>query len=446
VLPDQQMHDGVVLVQVVEGRLARVDVDGARWHRPSYFESRLLAAAGTPVRVQDLERRLEVFQQDPTLTRVAARLEPSEQRGETALRLAVDESFPLRLGLEWSNDVPPSLGDQSGRVDASLPGPLLVGDELSGDVRFAEGLVDAEGRYAVPLNRYDTQLEGRVRWSDGRIVEQPFDDADFTSDIFTAGVGLLQPLWRSQEDEVRAALIGEWRRSDTEQDDTGFPFPDTGANSSGRSTLSVLRLGGEWVRRARARVFAVRQLVSFGVPVLGASHNPSGQPDWNFVSFLTQLRHAERFPRLLGLELVVRGDLQLATEPLMPMEQIGVGGVDSVRGYRVNQLVRDDAAMGGVELRLPVFRDDERGHLVQLAPFFDAGHGWSASTRDKPQDSKTAFGPKTLLGVGIGVRYRYRSWLGAELYWGDSLSDVNDPVDDSLQDYGIYFRVGLNLP
>jgi len=54
VLPDQQMQNGVVLVQVVEGRLARVDVEGARWHRPSYFESRLIAAAGTPVRVQDL--------------------------------------------------------------------------------------------------------------------------------------------------------------------------------------------------------------------------------------------------------------------------------------------------------------------------------------------------------------------------------------------------------
>jgi hemolysin activation/secretion protein len=454
VLPDQQMQKGVVLVQVVEGRLARVDVEGARWHRPSYFESRLIAAAGTPVRVQDLERRLEVFQQDPSLTRIAARLEPSEQRGETALRLAVDEAFPLRLGLEWSNDVPPSLGDQAGRIDASLPGPLLLGDELSGDVRFAEGLVDTEGRYAVPLNHYDTELEARVRWSDGKVVEHPFEHEGFISDIFTAGVGVLQPVWRTEQDEVRVALLGEWRRSHTDIEEVpgeGIAFPGTGANSNGLSTLSVLRLGGEWVRRSRERVFALRQLISVGVPVLGASHNPPGQPDWNFTSFLTQVRHAERFPHLLGLELVLRGDLQLATEPLMPMEQIGVGGVDSVRGYRVNQLVRDQAAVGSVELRLPVYRDDERGHLVQLAPFFDAGYGWSAGPRESEgqsgaPDNKAAFGSDTLYSVGVGVRYRYRSWLGAELYWGDSLCNVNNPVDDSLQDYGIYFRVGLNLP
>jgi len=451
VLPDQQMQNGIVRIQVVEGRLARVDVDGARWHRPSYFESRLIAAAGTPVRVQDLERRLEVFQQDPTLTRIAARLEPSEQRGETELRLAVDEAFPLRLGIEWSNDVPPSLGNQAGQVNASLPGPLLVGDELSGDLRFAKGLIDTEGRYAVPLNHYDTQLEARVRWSDGKVVEYPFDNANATSDIFTAGFGLLQPVWRTEQDEVRLALLGEWRQSETDLDGVGIAFPGTGANSDGRSTLSVLRVGGEWVRRSRERVFALRQLVSVGVPMLGASHNPSGQPDWNFVSFLTQLRHAERFPRLLGVELVLRGDLQLSTEPLMPMEQIGVGGVDSVRGYRVNQLVRDQGAIGSVELRLPVYRDDERGHLIQLAPFFDAGYGWSAGPRELEgpsgaPDNKAAFGSDTLYGVGVGVRYRYRSWLGAELYWGDSLCNVNDPERHSLQDNGIYFRVGLNLP
>lgn len=440
VLPDQELTDGVVLLRVVEGRLASVQVDGARWFRPSYFESRLQGAAGTPVRVQDLERRLEVFQQDDRLRRVSARLEPSEQRGESVLRLDVEEAFPLRLGLEWSNDVPPSLGEQAGRIDVELPGPLLVGDELSGDVRLSEGLVDAEGGYGVPINRFDTQLEARVRWSDGEVVEDPFDELDSKSEVFTAGVGVLQPLWRTESDEVRAALLGEWRRSQTDLSGDGFGFPGSGANDDGQTTLSVLRLGGEWVRRARTRVFAARQLVSFGVPVFGATNNRSGTPDWNFTAFLTQLRWAERFPRLLGVELVLRSDLQLATEPLVPMEQIGVGGISSVRGYRENQLVRDQAVTGSVEARVPVFRDDERGHIVQLAPFFDAGYGWSAADRDEKPDSKS------LLGIGIGLRYRYRSWIGAELYWGDSLSDVVQPPDTTLQDDGIYFRVGVDLP
>jgi hemolysin activation/secretion protein len=398
------------------------------------------------VRVQDLERRLEIFQQDERLTRVSARLEPSEQRGESVLRLDVEEAFPLRLGLEWSNDVPPSLGDQAARIDARLAGPLRVGDELFGDVRISKGLVDAEGGYGVPVNRFDTRLEGRVRWSDGEVVQDPFEDDQVVSEVFTAGVGVSQPLWRTRSDEVRVALIGEWRRSQTDLFDDGISYPGSGSNSEGQSTLSVLRIGGEWVHRARTRVLAVRQLVSVGLPILDASVNPRGEPDRDFGSFLTQLRAAQRFERLYGIELVMRGDLQLATEPLMPMEQIGVGGVSSVRGYRENEMVRDQAVFGGVEVRVPVFRNDERGHLVQLAPFFDAGYGWSASEREKPPDTQEAFGSKSLLGLGIGVRYRYRDWLGAELYWGGALSHVPKPPSDTLQDDGIYFRVGVDLP
>lgn len=439
-LPDQRLEDGVVQLRIVEGRLRDVEVEGSDGFRPGYFRSRLLAGSERPLRVQDLEQRLQRFQQDPRLHRVAARLEPSEQRGESVLRLRVEEAFPATLGLEWSNDVPPSLGEHTGRVDASLVNILGVGDELSGRVRFAEGLVDPELRYGVPLNRWDTELETRVRYSDAKVVEEPFDAADFTSDAVTVGLGLLQPVWRTLTDTARIGLIGEWRRSDTDIDGEPFGFPGSGADpETGESTISVLRLGADWLHRGRSRVLAARQLVSFGLPVLGATSNPSGTPDSEFVSFLTQLRAAQRIERLLGLEIVLRADLQFSTDPLMPLEQIAVGGVDSVRGYRENQLVRDQAAIGGIELRLPLYRDD-RGHQIQLAPFFDAGRGWSAGDRDSAPDDDT------LYGRGVGLRYRFRNLLSAELTWADSMSNVVDPTDDSLQDQGIYFRVRADLP
>ncbi len=441
VLPDQPVDDGVVLLRIVEGRLRAVEVEGADAFRPSYFQSRLHAGSERPLRVQELEERLARFQQDPRLHRIAARLEPAEQRGESVLHLRVEEAFPASLGLEWSNDVPPSLGEQSGRVDASLVNILGVGDELSGGVRFAEGLVDPEIRYGVPLNRWDTELEARVRYSDAKIVEEPFESADFTSTAFTAGAGILQPVWRTLSDTARIGLLGEWRRGTSEVDGEGIGFPGSGADpEDGESTLSVLRLGAEWLHRGRARVFAARQLVSFGVPVLGATSNPSGTPDSEFVSFLTQLRFAERTERLLGTEILLRADLQLSTQPLMPLEQIGVGGFASVRGYRENQIVRDQAVIGALELRLPIYRDAERGHVLQLAPFFDVGHGFSTSDRDASPDAKT------LVGTGVGLRYRFRNLLSAELFWGASLSNVSDPPDDTLQDDGIYFRVRTDLP
>jgi hemolysin activation/secretion protein len=42
-----------------------------------------------------------------------------------------------------------------------------------------------------------------------------------------------------------------------------------------------------------------------------------------------------------GDQYVLRNDLQLAKDPLLPLEQFTVGGASTVRGYRENQLVKD---------------------------------------------------------------------------------------------------------
>jgi len=346
-----------------------------------------------------------------------------------------------QVGLEWSDDTPSSLGEQTGRVRLGLANLLGVGDELLEVTRFSKGLLDLDASYRVPVNRWDTALEGRFRRSDGEVVEEPFARADFEARTLTAGIGVLQPVWRSPATAVQVALFGEWRRSRNWVDGRGFGFPGTGADpETGESTLAVLRVGGEWLHRTRSRVLALRQLASVGLPVLGATENPSGTPDSRFASFLTQLRFAERFERLWDAELLFRTDLQLSTEPLMPIEQIGVGGLYSVRGYRENQLVRDQAVIASLEARLPLYRSPGRAHWVQLAPFVDVGRGWSSRQRDETPPSQT------LVSVGVGIRYGFLRFLQAELYWGASLSKVPDPPTRTLQDDGIYFRVAAEYP
>ena len=40
--------------------------------------------------------------------------------------------------------------------------------------------------------------------------------------------------------------------------------------------------------------------------------------------------------------LIVRQTLQLASEPLLNIEKFALGGINTVRGYRENQFVRDN--------------------------------------------------------------------------------------------------------
>jgi hemolysin activation/secretion protein len=130
---------------------------------------------------------------------------------------------------------------------------------------------------------------------------------------------------------------------------------------------------------------------------------------------------------------VGRVDVQLANDALVPIEQFAIGGPDSVRGYRQNQLVRDGGAVGSLELRIPVWRTLEGRAILQVAGFLDYGRGWSHGRDDSDADN--------LAGAGVGLRWTVADGLNATVYWAAELEGVREPDDRSLQDRGITFAV-----
>jgi len=124
----------------------------------------------------------------------------------------------------------------------------------------------------------------------------------------------------------------------------------------------------------------------------------------------------------------------------LPLEQIGVGGRYTVRGYRWNQLVRDNGLVFQLETRIPLVQDKPWADYLQLAPFADYGEAWNT---DLPTPD-----PRTIYSVGVGLRWaaaiqapiRLRPQL--EVYWGYPLNDV-ETVGGDLQDQGWYFQFDI---
>lgn len=139
---------------------------------------------------------------------------------------------------------------------------------------------------------------------------------------------------------------------------------------------------------------------------------------------------------------MARADLQLSDSPLLSLEQLSMGGALTVRGYRENTLVRDNGAIGSLELRLPVWRRPESAFSFVVAPFFDAGRSWNT---DRPND-----GPKTLLSVGVGGRFAFSHRAQLQVYWGHPIKDVQTAGgaagEYNLQDDGIYLSLTLGWP
>jgi hemolysin activation/secretion protein len=133
-------------------------------------------------------------------------------------------------------------------------------------------------------------------------------------------------------------------------------------------------------------------------------------------------------------QLLLRVTGQWTDDPLLALEQISVGGSESVRGYRENQLVRDRGIVSSVEFRVPVLFDKAGAGIVHLAPFFDVGGGWNV--RGSPS-------PTTIYSTGLGLLVAPNKHISAQLYWGYRLRHVDRPPDRDLQDLGLHFRVNI---
>jgi hemolysin activation/secretion protein len=437
VIPDQVVEDGTVRIQVVEGKLTDVRVEGTRWFRPRYFRDRLLRVGRAPLSVVRLEEQLQLFQRDPLVERVNARLEPGAGPGESVLELVVEEGRPYSLGAEFTNDHSPSIGALGGVFTVELANLIGHADELTGFFDVTEGLFDYDLRYELPLNSYDTRLHLRFRDTDSDVVEEPFDALGISSTSRTYALALEHPLLRTTSQELWLSLTGERRSSEAcvsifppECD----PFAFLPGTTDPEQVVSVFRLIQDWTWRSPADVVAARSTASLGVDLLGATvSGDSDAPDSEYFAWLGQVQWAHRFPeRLLRSQMVARADIQLATSPLLSVEKFAIGGLRSVRGYRKNELVRDNGVAASVEVRVPIFRGPLGREIVQLVPFFDIGRGW---------DERDDLPDRTLISLGIGVRVAPFEWLVGELYWGAQLKDVPSPLEDDLQDHGILFRL-----
>jgi hemolysin activation/secretion protein len=437
VIPDQKVTDGVVELRIVEGRLTRIDVSGNERLNSDYLTGRLELGAGPPFNVNDLQERIQILLQGPFIERVNAQIEPGDRPGEARLRAAVTESSPYRLSIGADTDLSPSLGEARGVLRGQLLSPLGRGDLLTAEIALADGLQDYTLDYAIPLTARDLTLDVYFEQTYSDVVEDPLNALDIQGDTWTLALRLSQPVYQTSRDTLTLAGGIDLRESETSLLGRGFPFSD-GVEEDGTSRVTVLRFIQEWVSRSREQVLAARSTFSWGIDAFDATIHGGDLPDGDFFSWLGQLQWARRLGETDN-QLVFRLQGQYASDALLPLEQFALGGLYSVRGYRTNQLVRDQGYSASVELRVPVLRREDGAPMLQIVPFVDTGGAWYKNRGDTPD-------PTTLTSAGLGLRFDPHKRVHAELYWGKAFQDDDlDGPDGSLQDDGWSFVVSADL-
>ena len=451
-------QDGKVTIEIriVEGILESTEVQGLSTNDDLFknyldFDSTAslirafkggLSERSKPLNRDSLIKKLQLLQTDPRIETVSfAELSPGSGPGRNKLRVEViKRPSPAFVQFKVDNGRSPVVGSVRQQIRGAVgnPGPYGFGDpSLSVSLALTKGTETLEAFGSVPLGSFS--LFGRFVDSLSDVVEPPFDQLFISSPSrYYELTGRYRVLSTPRHDLVLGVTVNH-QRSYTSILGESVPLLP-GGSDEGLTQIWALRfLLPEWTKRGRNDLLAFRSQLSLGLNIFGSAFDIP-PPNGRFIAWRGQLQWIKRLaPDTL---FTARVDAQLADRPLVPLEQFGIGGRESVRGYRQDFLLTDNGVLGSVELKLPVLRIPKWRSVLYLNPFFDYGVGWNNGGFANPN-------PNALAATGVGFQWRHRDSRGydrlvIELDWGIPLVNT-DFNRNALQDRGIYFSVYYNL-
>ncbi|MBE9118153.1 ShlB/FhaC/HecB family hemolysin secretion/activation protein [Lusitaniella coriacea LEGE 07157] len=437
VLPDQEIR-GAIQIQVIEGKLSEVEVEGTRYLNPEYARSRVNLGSTFPLQSTPLEDQLRLLRANPLFDSVNAYLRPGEADGETVLVVEVDEARRIGGELAVNNYSPPSIGSM--RASASIFTRNLTGLGETWSVAFHRSTTGGsrigDFGFQMPLNPMEGTLGLRAVIDKNEITQSPFDEFDIDGSSGLYEINFRQPLIRTPREEFALSVGFSYKDGQTFVFDQPTPF-GIGPEADGSSTTSVFRFGQDYTLRDVSGAWAFRSQFNFGVGILGATTNESPTPDSRFFSWLGQVQRVQRLsPNNL---LLVQGSLQLASDSLLPSQQFVIGGGQSVRGFRQNARSGDNGFRFSIEDRITLVSNELGESVVQLAPFFDMGTVWNRSGNPNTLPSQ-----RFIAGIGSGILWSPLENLALRLDFTLPLVNVRDR-GTSLQDDGFYFSASYRF-
>jgi hemolysin activation/secretion protein len=437
IIPAQSAASGVLQIKIIEGNLTEVRLEGTERLREDYVRDRLLIGAGSPLNFKNLQERYQLLLSDPLIERLNGSLLPGKQLGESVLAVNVTRARPYQLYADADNYTTPIVGGYTGRIGGWVDNLSGFGERIDANFMATGGSLGVNTGIEIPLNAYDTHAMFRYSNSASSLIEKPINELNIKTDVVGYEGGLSQPVYRSPGIELKVGATFSVRESNSTLSGEPFSFTEGLPFGVGKTQVTVLRLWQQYIQQGANNTFVARSTFNTGLNALGSTiQNDKLLPSGEFFSWLGQAQYSHQVMDN-GAQVVLKGMVQQAANPLLPLERFAVGGVYSVRGYRENYYVRDNGFSTGLDFRYPIFGGERTAeHSLFLIPFMDYGGAWNNPTQSdlKPKSDY-------LHSVGLGFNWHY-SHVNTEFYWAHDIAGVK-AGGRNIQDDGIHFKVGL---
>ena len=440
-IPGNQSFDvngGTIEIKVIEGRVEDIVVTGTGRLSPDYIRSRIALGANKPLKIDRLIESLQLLQLDPLIKSISTELVSGQQPGTSIVQLKITEAPNWQVGINIANNRTPSVGEIQSQISVSHSDVSGLGDAIGVAYAKSEASSVFDINYTLPLNPKNGTLRFQYSNSNSRVIETPFDRLDINSSGQDFGLTYRQPIIQTPAKEFALGVTLARRETNTGYlfsvvgERIGYPTP--GADANGLTRVTAARFFQDYTVKDTQQVFALRSQLSLGINALGATIN-SSSPDSQFLTWRGQAQYVRALaPNSL---LLVRVESQLADRPLLASEQIGLGGQDTVRGYRQDLLLADNGVIASAEVRLPIFTPADSKQVLQVVPFFDFGYAWNKPNNPSPNPN-----PSTIAAGGLGLRYQVSDFT-AKLDYGIPFTAI-DTIKRTGQEKGFYFSLNYN--
>ncbi len=368
VLPPQAIHDGVVHITLVEGRVGEVAIRGNRYTGDHFIRSRVSARPGQWVDSHALQREL-VFFNRTTDMHLQALLKPGTSAGLTDIDLLAQEPPRMSGDVFVDNAGVDSTGRERLGATFAFNGLFGIGDQFNAYAAHSRGDTDGTISYRVPVNTRNGRLGFSYSRGSINIIDGPFSQLDITGDTTTATLQMTQPLVATQNWLV--GINGGLSRIASSTDVSGVEISNSKINE-----LS-LGFGATW--------FGPHHRVSTSGVISQARTNQALDGRNDFHIFTGSISGLGQFAKNWAYQLSLNG--QWASSDTLPGSLLfQIGGLGSVRGYQSGTLAGPRGYVASVALHRYF------GRKWDVYGFFDHGTVFAASP-----------GSDSINGTGLGV-------------------------------------------
>lgn len=426
-VPEQQVVDGLVRLQVVEGKVDRLLVTGSQYFSQGYIKSKVPALSEGQVPNFNVVQQQLVAVNRTADRRVQPVLRPGKVPGTVEAELKVEDKLPFSGSVELHNQHAPDTDPLRLNVGLRYDNLFQRDHSIAFNAIVAPRAIDQARifvlNYSIPEDDGDTWAFTAVS-SDSSV--ESLGGTNVLGKGTTFSLRYITPLGVTRDGSWHSLSLGADLKHLQQQVKSGndtlatplryLPFQmayngvwpsSTGPASTLNATFTVAQR--KILQRNLNVDFCAASQDQFACNKYGG--------DGSFATLRMDWRHSEPLPARTSLGLRLAG--QYANQPLVSAEQFSMGGADTVRGYLEGVAQGDTGWLAQLEWRSPNWAGwvNPTGATVQTAWVQElTAFAFMDMAQVRLTEPLAGQAASTLLsGTGLGLRVSGRQGLSLSL-------------------------------